>query len=140
MSDSNGSNTPPARFYASAVVAVVLIAGAVALAALSNPDAHPATGTVLGVILAAIPGAVAAVFAERAARDIRNGVIVQKVKEGASQAIVEHGVMTRTGPVASAQLEALTKLLQVNTNATQTNTAVMQQQAATGSTDPGVTP
>jgi hypothetical protein len=80
------------------------------------------------LVATSIPSLVAAIASETAVRDIRNGTVVEKARQGASQAIEEKvadkvhegairaiadtGVMTRTGPVATVQLEALRALLE----------------------------
>lgn len=131
MADDN-TPTPasmtPARLWASVVVIVVLIGAAVALVLFSNPDQAPATATILAIIVAALPGAVAAIFAERASRDMRNGVVAEKAFQGAAAAIDAKQVMTRTGPVVTAELAALQRLLEANTTATQINTNALHAQ------------
>lgn len=47
---------------------------------------------VLTSLLALIPGTLAAGYAERTNRDVRNGVVQEKAKEGAKQALNETGV------------------------------------------------
>lgn len=116
------SSTP---FYAMICI-VVMIVAAVVLLLFSNPATAPSLTIVIGLIVTSIPSLVAAFHAERASRDIRNGVVVEKVKQGATQAIEESQVLTRTGPVATASLTALTRLLETNTAATLLNTQLQQ--------------
>lgn len=65
----------------------------------------------IALVVANLPTLVAAIASEQAARDIRNGTVSRKAKEGAMQAIDESGVMLRDGPVANAQLAALNATL-----------------------------
>lgn len=100
---------------------VTFVAGIVVLTVTDNEDDG---GLFIALAISTLPSLVASMFAERAARDIRNGVLEAKVKRGATAAIAETGVMLRNGPVAAAQLEALTTILSEihgtaqNTNAT----------------------
>lgn len=64
-------------------------------------------GVLFALAASTIPSLVASLSAERASRDIRNGTVTEKVRQGTVAAIHETGVMTRTGPVATAQLTAL---------------------------------
>lgn len=47
---------------------------------------------VLSSLLALIPGTLAAGYAERTNRDVRNGVVQEKAKQGAKEALNETGV------------------------------------------------
>lgn len=82
------------------LLATVAVIAAVSPKTLDNP-------TFAVALVGAIPSLVAAMFAERNARDTRNGVLQAKVREGAKEAIAETGVMLRGGPVATAQVDAL---------------------------------
>ena len=48
--------------------------------------------TVLGLVGTTIPALIAAAFAERAARDIRNGVLQNQVRKGAHDALREQRI------------------------------------------------
>lgn len=94
---------------------VVLVGAVVALIVSGHANE---SGVYIAVVAAAVPGLVAAASSERVARDIRNGVMQDKVRQGAHEAIAEAEVLTRPGPVVqshleaqSAQLAALTALL-----------------------------
>lgn len=87
-----GGNVP---LYATVAAIVLVITGAV-LVIFSNPEQSPSTIIVLGLIATSVPSLVGAIFSERASRDIRNGVVLNKVKEGARQALTEihsHGAV-----------------------------------------------
>lgn len=99
----------------------LLLASAVALVLFAD-EQNQGTVMVLGLIVSTIPSLIASFSAERTARDVRNGVLVEKVKEGATHAINESGVVVSNGPIVDAQLRALSALLQQNTRVTQTNT------------------
>lgn len=103
------------------VASVVFVAAAVALVIFADPE-NSNTMMLIGLLVSTIPSLVAAVFSERTARDIRNGVMVEKVREGAAQAIDEKQVIVRNGPVVSTELRALAQLLEQNTRVTKENT------------------
>lgn len=48
--------------------------------------------TLVGIMIGTVPSLIAASFAERTNRDVRNGVVEQKVKDGATRALKETGV------------------------------------------------
>lgn len=66
---------------------------------------------IIGLVATAVPACIGAAFAERTSRDVRNGVLIQQVKTGATQALVEHNVVTRDGPYVAASTQALLDLL-----------------------------
>lgn len=92
---------------------VILIGYAVLLAV----TGHMSDQIVGGLIVSTIPSLAAAGFAERAARDIRNGVVQDKAKAGVHEALAETGV---TDVVATAQetqpvvLDTLARLASAN--------------------------
>lgn len=101
------------------VVAVVsLILGVcatlvgLALAGELDETSTPLVVSLIGIVVTTVPAVLGMAYSERVSRDVRNGVLVKQTKEGAAQAIAEQQVMTRTGPVATAELAALTHLLQ----------------------------
>ncbi len=120
-----------------AVITVALfMASAVALLVLSDPESSPSTGAIIGLIVTSIPSLLAAAFSERASRDIRNGVVQNKAREGAMQALQETGVtevveLTARGQTAALSMQALARLLEQNTAVTQTNTDATQQNTNT---------
>lgn len=69
------------------------------------------TTTLVPYLASAIPGLLAAGFAEKNQRDLHNGVITTKSKEGAKQALNELGVVTRNEPLVEQSLQALTDIL-----------------------------
>ena len=112
-------NTPP---YKPRVTPWWTMAGAVALIALAvvlllapiKDTGH--VDAILSIIIAAVPGLIAASFAERASKDIRNGVVVDKARIGANAALAESGVtdvvdMTQRGKTSLVAIEALLALL-----------------------------
>lgn len=100
---------------------VVFVGAAVFLIATGHAD----TAWFLPLIVTSVPSLIAAIASETAVRDIRNGTVVAKAKEGASQAIAESQVLTRTGPVVTAELTALQEILQeVKSTAKDTNEKV----------------
>lgn len=109
----------------------------VALVVLYVTGSDSGAGLFIALAVANLPTLVAAVSSEQAARDIRNGTVAAKAKQGALAAIDEREVMLRNGPVATAQLEALhrqlalasTTLEEVHTMATR-NADVLDATAA----------
>lgn len=107
---NNKNNLP----YVAAGTLVILIGYAVLLAV----TGHMSDELVGGLIITTIPSVTAAGFAERAARDIRNGVVQDKAKQGTHEALIESGVKSvvttaqQTQPVV---LDALSRLAESNT-------------------------
>jgi hypothetical protein len=69
--------------------------------------------TLVGLIVTTVPSLIAAAFAERTGRDVRNGVMEQKVKDGATKALRETGVTdvvdaSGRGASSAAAIAALT--------------------------------
>ncbi len=87
---------------AALVSGVVLLISAMTLLVTVDVERQttPAFVTILGLLVTSIPSLFAAAFAERAARDIRNGVVRESVKEATAQVIDEKKVLTREGPIA----------------------------------------
>lgn len=123
-------NRPTVAALSAAVVFFLLIVGAVVILAMGerlDATTTPLVITLLGVVVSAVPALISAAFAERASKDIRNGTLVAKTQEGTTRALKAHGaevaklgatqaieeqqVVTRTGPVVTAELLALTKIL-----------------------------
>lgn len=130
--------TIPKVAVMAAVVALILIA---AVLVLYDDKGDRNTAKVIGLIVTTIPGLLALGFAERASRDIRNGTLVAKSKQGASAALKEHGpelakegaraaiqeeqVLTRVGPVVTTEVLALAKLLTSTEENTKANQDVL---------------
>lgn len=123
------TNPPTVAALSAAVMLFLVIAGAVVVLALGkrlDSTSTPMIITLMGVVVSAVPALIGAAFAERASKDIRNGTLVEKSREGAARAIEdkvptftaaastaldEAQVVTRTGPVVTAELVALTRIL-----------------------------
>lgn len=71
---------------------VVMVIAAVVLLLFANPATTPSLPLVIGLLVTTIPSLVAAVFSERASRDIRNGVMKDKVKEALDEKSNEQGM------------------------------------------------
>lgn len=110
-------NTPTVSL--TALAAMLAIGGFLAF---SGAGGKHGGELLLGVIVANIPGALGAIFGERAMRDIRNGTVREKARQGTHQAIQEAGVVTRDGPAVQLGMEGLRQLLEANTRATVENT------------------
>lgn len=86
----------------------------------------------LSVFASTIPALVAAFAAERASRDIRNGVVEEKARAGATSALRDTGVTevvesTQRGQSSIVAMQALAELLKQNTKATVANTEMGNQ-------------
>ena len=81
--------------------AVLLCAFAVVVIVAGYGD-EGAGALMIGLILTTVPSLIAAAFAERVSRDVRNGVVEHKAKQGARQALNEAGIHD-----ADDQLEAM---------------------------------
>lgn len=93
MSNNNtnygGASNLPIVSICAAVV-LVIFAGFLVIFTPSTSinEAHD----VIALVITLVPTLIAAAFAERASRDIRNGVVADKAKEGATQALIDTGV------------------------------------------------
>jgi|SRR5690242_13891129 len=72
----------------------------------------------LAVVIAALPALLAAGYAERTSRDVRNGTVVEKARQGARKALEDHHVLQESSPAVQgalagqqASMEALARLL-----------------------------
>lgn len=110
----NKNNLP---VMAMASVVVFIIAGVVL-----TVTGHMSDNVMTGLIVSTIPSFIAAAFSERAARDIRNGVVQDKTRQGVHEALIETGV---TDIVATAQ-ETQPAVLQALANLNASNTKLMQ--------------
>lgn len=108
--------------------AILLLLSAVIAVVVVDPSKQstPVFISVMGLILTTVPSLLAAAFAERTARDVRNGVVEEKVRNGAHQAMREAGVITREGPAVTLAMESLAALLKQNTKVTEDNTAATE--------------
>lgn len=70
-------------------------------------------GMFIAFAISTLPSLVAALFAERSARDIRNGVVQDKVRQGATDALQETGVTEVAQTALQTQAPALTALAQL---------------------------
>lgn len=99
-------------FYTLATTLIFLAAAVV----LALTDAANAGGgaVLLAFLISTMPSLVAAGFSERVSRDVRNGTIVEKARQGTVQALAETGVtdaIEQGRQTTPAALEALTALL-----------------------------
>lgn len=110
MSDWPGRNVPGAAIIGAVVTLVGIAAGVVvALARNHSLDekSTPLVVTIIGLVASTIPSLLAMLYAGRASSDLRNGTVVEKVKQGTAEVLQETGVVTRTGPTATATTAAL---------------------------------
>lgn len=72
------------------LVALVLTVVALVLLILFGDPARSATFE--GILIGAVPSLLAAAYSERSSRDIRNGTVTDKARQGARAALDESGV------------------------------------------------
>lgn len=112
---------PKAPLY-SLIATLTFVIAAVVLLLFANPE-NDNTGVFLALIFSTVPSLVAAFASERASRDIRNGTIVEKAREGSQQALDNSGVTAvaqsavETQPATMRALAALIDRLPVNEQA-----------------------
>lgn len=102
------------------LIAVVALVGLAVLGLAIIPlDAKttPLFYTVIGLIVTTVPSLIAATFAERTARDVRNGLVEDKVRKGTHTALKESGVTdvveaTRKGDSTLVALQGIQALLE----------------------------
>lgn len=127
-----GKNFP----WTTVAVLGILVCAVVVLAITRGTN----NGELIALLGGLIPGTLAAGYAERTNRDVRNGVVQQKAKEGAKEALNETGV---TEVVASASdntraymetlnahTAALTQLLASHETITANNNAANSKEGA----------
>jgi hypothetical protein len=112
-------NRPPYRIsIVGAVVAVIATTGAVivgvAFSSGMSSDTTPILAGLLAIVGSTVPSILSLVKVEQVSNDIRNGVVTEKARQGAEQAIENKGVVTRGGPVVLAEIDALKALVQTN--------------------------
>lgn len=125
-------NVPPNAPYAAMGTAALLIIAGVVLVLSGHGGANDGS-LLVGLVVTTIPSLLAAGYAERASRDVRNGTVTEKARQGAHKAISEAGVVTREGPAVQAAMTAqaastaaLTALLQRVAPELQHNTEVTE--------------
>ena len=132
---------------------VAAVVTALSLSGRLDARSTPLVVTLVGFVVTTVPALLGATYSERASRDIRNGVVVdrarvgaaqaireeqvitntndaamtERAREGAAQAIRDEQVITRTGPVVTAEVAALTELVR----ATRANTDALRQVTGT---------
>lgn len=116
-----------ARVPLYALIATVVFVLSTVLLVIFAPPEHQGVATLLGLLVSTLPSLVAAFSAERASRDIRNGMVEEKARAGAVAALQETGVtdiveVTQRGQSAIMTMQALARLLERNTAVTLANT------------------
>lgn len=81
---------PPNSPHYTLGAAVLLVIVGVAAAVLTRDQRN--LSILLGLIVTTVPGLIAAGYAERASRDIRNGTVTEKARQGTVKALTETGV------------------------------------------------
>lgn len=73
---------------------------AFALILILSDHADQGTGlTMATLLLVNLPSALSAIFSERASRDIRNGTVIEKARQGAVEALADTEMVKETHPV-----------------------------------------
>lgn len=101
---------PPNAPHLALLSAVVLVVTGI-VAALVADDKVSLTA-LLALIGTTVPSLVAAAFAERASRDIRNGTVVEKARQGAEKALQDTGVEQVAREIDPAALNVLIGMLE----------------------------
>lgn len=104
-------NTPHYTLAAAVVLVVVGVAAAYVT------DNRQSMTTLLGLIATTVPSLLAAGYAERASRDIRNGTVTEKARQGSVRAMEEVGVVdvveaSNRGQGTLLAMQALAALLE----------------------------
>jgi len=120
-------NAPKFSMLAAALL-IALAITAIVIGSITHADISP----IMGFVALAIPALLSSAFAERNNNDLRNGVVQEKATQGALSALHSTGMVQAAATTlenrgaTSLAMEALARLLELNTNATQTNTAGQQ--------------
>lgn len=101
----------PSNMPILAITTAVLLVGFAVLVVVMGYGDQGGGALLVGLVLTTVPSLIAAAFAERVSRDVRNGVVEHKAKHGAKQALHESGM-------TPAQLQRLADLLRINTAVT----------------------
>lgn len=123
----DNSNVPKnAPIFAMVSAALMLVGGVVVV--LSGNGGKNDGSLLVGLVVTTIPSLIAAAFAERTSRDVRNGTVTEKARQGTHKALAEAGVTTvaSQAPQTVAALQALTNLLEAQTREVTHNTDVTE--------------
>lgn len=98
-----------------AIVALVAIVGAiiVGVSVTEGIDSAstPILAGLLAVISSTIPSILALIKVEQVHNDIKNGVVQEKARAGAVEALQAERIVTRDGPLSTTAIEALAEIL-----------------------------
>lgn len=105
---------PNAPHYTLGAGVALVVVGLFAAMATDDKDT---LRTLLGLIVTTVPSLLAAGYAERASRDIRNGTVTEKARQGTVKAMEEVGVTdvveaTNKGQGSLLAMQALATLLE----------------------------
>src|SRR6266542_805089 len=76
-------------------VALIVTLGVVLLVVPPDRMSSSQLAIFVALIVSTVPSLLGAAYAERTARDVRNGVVAEKAREGAVQAIEDASVLTQ---------------------------------------------
>lgn len=79
-----------------------------------DENSTPMLTALLSIVASTIPSFLGLLKIESVHKDIKNGVVEAKAKEGARQAIIEEQVVTRHGPASTLAMESLAQILKEN--------------------------
>lgn len=107
MTDDN--NVPPRHVKPNAphvaiIATVVLVLGGLGAALLAEDERS--LQLIIGLVISTVPALVAAAYAERASRDIRNGTVTQKAREGTTRALRDTGMVEATSQAMAMAIVA----------------------------------
>lgn len=106
----------PAVSLIVAFLFVVSVLGAVILVDF-NAHTTPIIISIVGLVISTVPSMISSAYSERASKDIRNGVVTEKAKVGALEALDETGVIevvniSNRGESSILAMNALSRLLE----------------------------
>ena len=121
-------NTPKFSIIA-AILLIILAITAIVIGTIVHTDITP----IMGFIALAIPTLLSSAYSERNSNDLRNGVVQESATQGAISALHSTGMVETSINMAESLLtnktampmamQALSRLLELNTAATNVNTA-----------------
>lgn len=77
---------------------LAVLLGFIAVMSISGHGQDTGSVAVIALIAANIPGLIAALYAEKTSRDIRNGTVVEKSREGTVKALADTDVVSHDHP------------------------------------------
>lgn len=103
----------------SLIIAFLFVFSVLGAVILVDFNAHttPIIISIVGLVISTVPSMISSAYSERASKDIRNGVVTEKAKVGALEALDETGVIevvniSNRGESSILAMNALSRLLE----------------------------